>query len=355
MGKWFKDGLTKEALKNAYRELAKTWHPDLHTDNHDAATKSMQEINDEYDTYFTRITFRPTASTKREAEESRKQILLFMVKNKRYGELGKFVSPSLNNGPYFLFHGKMYYSNDDKSWNGAHSGLSLCEYAQDAQAELLEFEISGSRVPATFELPTFADILDVVRQSGTWRLITEVTCASSYTSQISHINTQFGELVILDDSNNSVKIITRCNGSVMTTNTKKKYLGEIEVLEKYSISDIFFIEHTGYSASEFMDMYDVNYKPSFADVIPVKQITQYLENPTIGYCIRRSIVKVYQSTMNYRMKYGTFTADGLATALDQGMSMDDINEVQDFLDQINKDFDENIKRMIKKGTIKIKI
>ncbi|HBX48831.1 MAG TPA: molecular chaperone DnaJ, partial [Clostridiaceae bacterium] len=50
-----RDGASQEEIKQAYRELAKKYHPDKYADNplRDLAEEKMREINEAYD-YLTK-------------------------------------------------------------------------------------------------------------------------------------------------------------------------------------------------------------------------------------------------------------------------------------------------------------
>lgn len=48
--KWFSEGLSKEEIKKRYKDLARQWHPDMHTgkDTYEEAEENFKEITDEY-------------------------------------------------------------------------------------------------------------------------------------------------------------------------------------------------------------------------------------------------------------------------------------------------------------------
>ena len=68
--------------------------------------------------------------------------------------------------------------------------------------------------------------------------------------------------------------------------------------------------------------------------------------------MRKGILRLYAAKSNYKMKYGTFEYRELVQYMPQ-LSMEDIDEIQDFLDKINQDYEEHVKNMIKKGKIRI--
>ena len=52
------------------------------------------------------------------------------------------------------------------------------------------------------------------------------------------------------------------------------------------------------------------------------------------------------------MRYGCFSTDELNDHLNE-MSIDDAEDIQDFLDELNKDYEDKVRGMVKKGKIKI--
>ena len=52
------------------------------------------------------------------------------------------------------------------------------------------------------------------------------------------------------------------------------------------------------------------------------------------------------------MRYGCFSTDNLSDHLSE-MSIDEAEEIQDFLDELNKDYEDKVRGMVKKGKIKI--
>lgn len=280
--KWFKDGLNKDELKQAYRNLAKQWHPDL-------------------------------------------------------------------------------IGGKDSSWNGFHSGLAYCE-AFDNPNECLEKEVH--RLEATFELPTFKDIYTMPN----FRLsaFSVEFCLKNYSNKlIHHIRTQFGEHVVygLDKGGKSnpytktLEMIVKCNGAMYLASVKPSYLGPIEILGEYNVADMFFTDCTGYTAVEFFERYDIEYYPRFSGALSLTKCDPHsISNPTIGYFMRRKLISVYQAKTNYKMRFGTFNLNELLRYLPTISVLTDIDEVQDYLDELNLAFDTQVRQMVKSGgKIKIKI
>lgn len=151
-------------------------------------------------------------------------------------------------------------------------------------------------------------------------------------------------------------LIIKCNQAVYIVPTPSQCLGVCTVLGEYSIPDMLFTECTGYTLDEFIERYDVDYVPRFAGAFKFRQCdSSQFSSPVVGYFLRRRIISVYEATENRTMKYGTFNLAALLKYLPTGADIDDINEVQDYLDEINDAFSASINRMIKKGKLRIKI
>ena len=351
---YFKPGLNSSELKAAYKALAKQYHPDLHQDKIAECTRIMQEINAEYDSYYVNIitpnyTQKSPDQAYREAKRSREKILLFMTRNKY--QSGGFI------GVIPGFYNDTYYYSVGENWKDFRTGFALCEISD---RDILS--VSVERVPATFEIPNFKDIL------STYNYMQISNCRNSHGGlwdhhTIYHLSTQFGDFVassytpaIQGKKNKSTTtILLKVNGEMMQCSLKTSYLGPVTVLETVNVLDMFCQEYTGYTYSEFNDRYDLDYMPQYADAIGNDRISDmWTDNPIFGFCLRRGIVRLYAAKSNYKMKYGTFDFDRLIEYMPQ-LEMSDIDDIQDYLDEINKDYEENVKRMIKKGKLRIKI
>lgn len=346
--KYFKPGLDKATLKLRYRELAKQYHPDLHQDKAAEYTIIMQEINQEYDNYFANIVVPFTATThqyeqaKQEAKRYRERIILFMVRDKQINERGHFVGFK-NYSKLFGGITTIAYHSTGNNWKDFRTGLALCEVTD---YDPYGFDNKVERIPATFEMPNFKEILDCYTH---WEI-------SSNWRTIHHITTQSGDYVTTTSPTEKItSIMVKVNGEMKNVEVKTSYLGPITENEAIRLDDMFFQEYTGYTYKEFVERYDVGYAPQYADVVgnvPIKDI--YFENPMIGFCIRKGVLRLYAAKSNYQMKYGTFEYKQLIEYMPQ-LTMEDIDEIQDYLDEINQDYEERVKGMIKKGKIRIKI
>lgn len=210
------------------------------------------------------------------------------------------------------------------------------------------------RIPAEFEMPNFKDILK-------YHSKTHIACARfsdgyySDDDMFHHISTQSGEYVVSCFNQPKVAILVMLNGELNQVWVKKTFLGPITDLESIGLTDMYFQEYTGYTYDEFFSRYDINYAPQFADVVGnVLVKDMYFDNPAIGYCLRKGILRIYAAKSNYKMKFGTFDYRLLIENL-PNLDMEDIDEMQDILDEINPKYEEMVKGMIKKGKIRIKV
>lgn len=341
---YFPAGLDKTELKSKYRELARQYHPDLHPEQTAEYTVIMQQINQEYDNYFATIVVPFTTTTnqyeqaKQEAKRYRERIILFMVRNKKMQERGHFIGFRMRTNFLGGTYIERYYSTGD-NWKNFRTGLALCEIAEsDFEGGTVEL------IPAEFEMPNFKEMLSCY---SLW----DVSCCAA---TFHHITTQSGDYVTTTNpTEKTTTIMVKVNGKIETVDVKTSYLGPITENEVIRLDDLFFQEYTGYTFKEFVERYDVGYTPQYANLIgnvPIKDM--YFDNPTISFCLRKGILRLYAAKSNYKMKYGTFEYRELVQYMPQ-LSMEDIDEIQDFLDKINQDYEEHVKNMIKKGKIRI--
>lgn len=350
--KYFKEGLTKDELKKAYRQLVKEYHPDLHHGEEDKYNEIMKELNDEYDKYYTSVNssvFSPYDYWKsyQDAKRSRERIILFMFRNKRKDEYHDYDFYGTKG---VTGYDTIYY-NYGETWNGFRTGLAYVEVIEE---DFMSAKVA--KLPASFEMPTYRDLvqLHIGDLKGYY---TDFDWTFRQHGEVVHFNTQFGEFVAEDFDNIrfGCKLIVKMNGRPSYVKVNKNFLGPIEIIQRTTLADIIFEEFTGYTFEEFKERYDVDYNPQFTHAVQMQKTDgSFSQSPTVGYFARKGIINIYQSRMNHKLKYGTFNLGALTRSLDH-LDMEDIDEVQDYLDEINKDFDESIRRMIKKGKIRVNV
>lgn len=338
---YFKPGLTKAELKTRYRELAKQYHPDLHPDKSVEYTAIMKEVNSQYDNYFVQ-TYNTTQET---AQETRHEIIrvVFMTRNKSYG-LG-FIG---------FLNGESYIGIDE-TWNKFRTGFAKINVRGGYNSFIGGHE--SQLMSTEFQMPNFMELIRNLDVSA----FIPFTAGRKYKPNLSwntyyHIKTQFGEFMARDYNRETVDIVLKDNdGVIYIVPVKSKYLGPVEILDKISPEDIFFTTLTGYTCEEFIQTYDVLYEPNYADTLAFEKIDSlWVDSPIVAQLIRKRVVSIYQSRINRQIKYGTFNMRYLMEYL-ISCDMEDIDEVQDYLDEINKDCEDRITAMIRKGKLRIKI
>lgn len=383
--KWFKLGLNKEQLKAEYYKLTKKYHPDLSSGN----PEIMKEINAEYDDYFTlnrksEIDFNWDDILERYSNYSRKTILLYFFKDK----IGKneWYAKSYQNTYLFSYYKNItikYISDDSDTWNDFHGGFAFVTYRENYSAFN---EYICKRENAIIEAPTKQDIWFAILY-GTFDIVQNDTSildpnnniqnAGIYCSfyinncKLSHMLIKEQEFWINRDSNN---IYVKVNGIVVCAKQKTAVLlNNAKTLEEFNDwKDIGFYQFQECSYEEFCRTHDVDYKPIYFPSNKYVQIytakydfnnnikfnneefkeLYWIDDPTILYFIKIGVIKLYKSVSNFRMRWGTFDSKLLIKNIHL-ISIDDAELIQDFLDDINSQFEDYTKSLIKKGKIKI--
>lgn len=108
---------TKEEIKNAYRELARKYHPDNYTDNplSDLASEKMQEINDAYDSIMNERRFgkEKNNSGGYNASNSDFPEVLSLINSGRYEQAQEVldgISPASRNAEWYYLNGRVLYA-----------------------------------------------------------------------------------------------------------------------------------------------------------------------------------------------------------------------------------------------------
>lgn len=391
---WFKPGLDREQLKKEYHSLAKKYHPDLSKDPN--AEEKMKEINDQFDDYFTRQAefeygWATQAAEREKAQKVRATVLVYLLRDK-FND-GKFFAIVENSSRvvwdysfswFFGNHGGYHrertrikgITTDDKAWNDFRGGFAYCTYGEPNENN----EVSLNRLPATIEPATLEELY--FYNKAIW--------ADSQYNRFFQAKTRFG--VIWYTINNS-----RWDGfdditaymkatlppeflaigkegdkdaeyearQIKPVQLSTGYIREAEHLCSYTGSDIPYVLFQDCTEEEFRTYHDVNIYPQFADVVPATELSfnnrgkgnyfiPYFENPAVETAFRKGVIRLFTADSNFRKRYGFFDSTRLKDYL-YLFSIDEIEEIQDYLDEINKDFDTWVKGMIKKGKIRFKV
>lgn len=371
--KWFREGLSKDELTQEYKSLAKKYHPDINKDP--SSTRCMQEINAEYDQYFVTMHSIETGYNAdniwdiyRRAKETREIILAFFRRDKQKGS-GFFA---------FNRHGKIS-SDDSESWNGFRGGFAVCQLEQTRESFLFTEVVTDQKVKRLsypIEFPTCAEMYFGLQYGEFNSASTEITDPSIKKGEKASMDDYYTFNHIHSDTYGDMWISTTHEyewddrysrrRSVKKTYAYLKVIDRIMCCEFNINPDFYRIEEQihgydfGYIAfqnctrEEFRGWYDVDYEPQLAPALDCKLLTEddlyWVDDPVVAHFARNGVVRIYQSKVNFKLRYGTFDRFELETHLHE-LSEEDAERIQDFLDKINKDFEESSKNMARKGKI----
>lgn len=107
-------GASDEEIKNAYRELARKYHPDNYADNplSDLAGEKMQEINDAYDTIMNGRKKKDSGSAGGNYSSQFPEVVS-LINQGRYEQAQEIldgVSPSARNAEWYYLNGRVLYA-----------------------------------------------------------------------------------------------------------------------------------------------------------------------------------------------------------------------------------------------------
>ena len=122
-----------------------------------------------------------------------------------------------------------------------------------------------------------------------------------------------------------------------------------------SMADVHFLAYQDCTHDEFAKYHDVNYRHQFHDAMSMRPAKNFVsQSPAVAYLVKKKAITIYESSMDFRYRYGTFNTEALIPIL-KNISVDDVEEAQDFLDKINSEFDEKVRNKIRKGKLKVVI
>ncbi len=132
---------TEEQIKNAYRELARKYHPDNYADNplSDLAGEKMQEINDAYDSIMNERRFgkgKSKADSGYSSASSSFSEVVSLINAGRYEEAQAkldAVSPNSRNAEWYYLNGRVLYS---RGWfDQAYTSFATATRMEPTNAE----------------------------------------------------------------------------------------------------------------------------------------------------------------------------------------------------------------------------
>lgn len=364
--KWFESGLNKQELKEKYRELTKKYHPDTNPKDGSLITK-MQEINAEYDNYVELCIMEFGSTTRKEEKKDHIPIGNFRYFFARWDKNrhGAFFAKDIKWPDYWY-----YYSTNDCSWDGFKGGICYCE---EINHDDLDLSKEIRLIDSEFEFPEFSEIIEWFSSKERYW----ITARSYRDTFIYHIDTRYGDMVVVSENIKAArdaKILVKRDNKIHVIEIEKKFLGDYTVREEYNISDLLFMEKFNYNTKEFMETFETSWYirrgiydyidcrhdlPFFKDfhhslrMEPIDSTEVY--DPITSFFVRKGIVRIYRSTLKRHIKYGFFDLDNIIKNIHYIDGIEDINEAADYIESINDSAENEIKRMIRKGTIKITI
>lgn len=365
---WFKDNLTEEELKKEYWKLAKKYHPDVNKSPD--ADEIMKEINDQFDKYWVNQKVREFEwmDTQKAAQASRKAraTVLCWLRRDTYNP-GKFYSIVDEKHTWFWFWREVIrikgVSDDGPEWEGFRGGLAYCEYESNSGDH---DEVRLKKLPAKISPATAAELYYYNKDhwgSTRFDIYYEVQCRfgtfwarKESAGYIFYVKAELPEkfLKIGNSSDEEAKYSAR---SINLVYVNSKWIQEAKILRYVSGLDLPFIVYQDCTEEEFCHFHDVDNMTSAIHSVGVKRIREdfwFISDPVVALCARKGIIELYSSLRNFRMRCGYFRLDTLMENLHL-FTIEDIETVQDYLDIINKEFDDHFKQLIKSGRIAYKI
>lgn len=365
---WFKDDLNEDELKKEYRRLAKKYHPDLCKDPD--AEEKMKEINEQFDNYYVNQRIREfswvdTYKAKRNAQKIRRTLLVWLRRDKENpGKFFAFVEERWA-GFWFWDQGIKIkgVTNDSKDWDGFRGGLAYCGYGDEDDDGC----VSLSKLPAKITPASVEEVYFYIRDhfgDSRYTSYCEVECrfGTFIAEELDHgylfyvkaeLPEKFLHIGNVDD-NDAAMYAAR---SINTVYVDSRWIKEAKIgYQEYGNSFAYRL-FQDCSEYEFKKWHDVNVTPQYAELVGVKQVKDdfwFIPDPVVSFFARKGIIKIFHAKQNFRIRFGYFDEYKLKTNLHL-MSVEDAEAIQDYLDQINQEFDKYVLSLIKKGKIKIKL
>lgn len=371
---WFDNCSTLEEITNLYRSLAKKYHPDVSKEEN--ADKIMKEINAEYDVAYSNIitnkfdiTNISNAYKQRKNEPINLKLAFFMKDKTR--EKGYF-SYIFNTYKLFFFGNsvakKKVITDDSDTWDDFKGGFAIISTEYDYENDIYKAKRYKSIIPET---PTYVDmyywiherniesseVTDIVEKN-----ITMNSSVGFEWNLFKLIRTKFYNTWIEKEYMGKGKFATHAYmkvGNIIMSciyPVNEKYYTVEDEVEGIEFSYAIFQECT---KKEFCRTHDVDYTPKYSDGMQCELLRKesdlyWIHDPVVLHYARLGIVKFYQSKYSYKLRYGTFDSKVLEKNAHE-LDIESAEIIQDFLDELNDDFNNHIEGMIKSGKLKINI
>lgn len=367
--KWFNEKYSsKEELTKEYKKLAMQWHPDICNDP--KAVEAMQEINAEYDEIFSNIQLGIIGYDADEIKKSydkaksMREIILIYMRRDKYNE-GKWFG--------LTEYGKVI-SDDSDEWKSFRGGFTLVglkvspdtgyycmgHYWGGGLRELLDEHVK--KLNAKIELPSYADLYfamnnNIMNSDSTDIDIKDSKLSNAWISKFLPLcrveNKYIGEMWIMKNYPKKYAfmkvngIVMRCSISIHASDTK--------TIETIDSSDLGMKAFQDCTVDEFRQYHDT-VQSEYHNTMQCKPISHqdlyFIDDPMVAHFARNGIIDFYQSKRNYQLRYGIFNMDKLLENI-HTLTIDDVEHIQDYLDDLNGNFSDRIKSMIRKGKIKV--
>lgn len=383
---WFKPGLDHDALRKEYRKLCKMYHPDVSKDPD--ANEKMKEINYQFDKYFVQQArfeygWASEARAREAANMTRRAILTMMYYNKELEYYTTRLEFEHESGLYRTFWGWERRSRPHvtyivghgvgDSWEDFKGGLAYVSYEKEKYGEK-PVEVNVEKLPATITPASLEEVYWFNKDH--WM--------DSKHDRFREVDCRFGRIILhmngetWDPDKQRADMMMKVSlpekfrlghpdpdtnalyesKSIQMVNIRYGMLGKCKNVVELTGADIPYIMYQDCTKEEFMDTHDVDYVPQLAHLIPLRRVRDRMlpgcPDPMIEYYHQKGILKFYCSQQNFRLMYGTFDMRELEQNMEL-VSIDDAEMIQDWLDEINKNFDTELKKMVKSGRVHMKI
>lgn len=369
--RWFKDGLNEDQLKKEYRRLAKEHHPDLCQDPsaRAEAEEAMKEINHQFDEYFTNqrvreFSWMDTWKAQQAAQKIRATILVWLRKDQENPGKWFSVVERRHIGFWFwsFFTNIKGVTDDGPEWKDFHGGFAYCSYIDDTE----DHEVKLSKLPATITPANGREVYYYNRDhfdDGSFDQYVEIKCRFGiYWAEkvdkgyLFYVKAELPKefLMIGKSDGRDEEYAARSINKVFVNS---RWIQEAEILQTCTGSDLPYIVFQECTMEDFMRYHDVNQAPQYSDLVGVKEVKNdfwFISDPVVAYYARKGIIRIFESSRNFRIRFGYFSNADLRKKIHL-MSIDDAETIQDYLDEINAQFDVHVCSLIKKGKIKLKI
>lgn len=362
--KWFKPNLTKDELKHEYRKLMLIHHPDK-----GGRTEDAQEINAEYNLYYTSVmTLNYTNnSTPQEYNQNIEEMLILLMLRDRYSNANVFYSKSYCSeyitDPYKTYDLKykpgFYVCTPVIHKTLWHNIVELTEPIHDSNIsnEDLLALIRNGIINKDLRNPIYNQICGGFNCN---------VRDSIFDWMIEIWKTQFGDIMVFDNQRypNRQVALFKYNDEILPCHFILKQLGPYTIEDSISLIDFITVQMFG----EYAGMLEFDYTiPKIMrdfGVTNKDKLKEYWKDPTIEHYMNSGVISIYhkykfnnscQRIGDSGVYTGHFNLSELVTAIVKAeIDLEDINYIQDWFDNQYNEGCKIVKSMVKHGKITLK-